>query len=359
MRYAVIMAGGAGTRLWPMSRKRLPKQLIPFIEGRSLLELAWQRLDGLLPPGQRLICAGESFRDLIMQRLPDLRGEQLLGEPEGRDTLNAIGLSAAVLCGRDPEAVFAVLTADHLIEPGDRFRETLARGFALVEEKPDRLVTFSITPTHPATSFGYIERGERLAGHDEAFRVRRFVEKPDHETAAGYLATGRYGWNSGMFIFSAKRLMALLEERHPANAAGLRAIANAWNSPERERTLAAVYPTLAKTSIDYGLIEPASTDPSCEVCTVPMNLSWRDIGSWPSYAETLEVDAHGHRANAVLEAVDSSNVVGVAADGGTIIAAVGVRDLIIVHTPDAVLVCHKDHAERVKEIVARIDESKR
>lgn len=360
MRYAMIMAGGSGTRLWPMSRRDRPKQLLPLVHGRSLLELAWQRLDNLVEPANRLICTGEQFRENVRAVISQAGEDQILGEPEGRDTLNAIGLTAVVLAQRHPDAIFAVLTADHLIEPPDAFRATLERGFRLVEDDPNRLVTFSIPPTTPATGYGYVERGEAIKGIEDAFHVKRFVEKPKtKETAQSYIDTGRFGWNSGMFIFSARRFLDLLRKWHPKNDAGLHKIGDAWNTPSAPRLLREIYPTLPKISVDYAIMEPASTDPDVEVCTVMMDLSWIDIGSWPSFGEMLDDDERKNRTNVALVAIESDGLIAVADDPATTIAAIGCEDLIIVHTKDAVLVCRRDQAERVKEIVARVDDSRR
>ena len=233
----MIMAGGAGTRLWPMSRRRQPKQLIPFIDGQCLLEVAANRLDGVVPAERRLICTGEAFREPILERLPAFSDDQLLGEPEGRDTVNAIGLTAAVLHEQDPEAVFAVLTADHLIEPQDRFRKSLQSGFKLVQDDPRRLVTFGITPTYAATGYGYVELGDEVDGFDGARQTMQFVEKPDESTAEGYLQAGNFLWNSGMFVFSAAGFMDALQSYLPEAAEGLTTIAKAWQGDDRQSTL--------------------------------------------------------------------------------------------------------------------------
>ena len=231
MRYALIIAGGSGTRLWPMSRAALPKQLIPLIGGRSLLEIAIGRLDGLVPPERCFVCAGQAHAAAIHRALPQLGPEQFLGEPCGRDTLNAVGFSAAVLARRDPEAIIGVFTADHIIEPVDQFQTIVNAGYALVEQHPEALVTFGIAPTGPATGYGYLELGEPFGG--SARRLRQFREKPDLETARQYFAAGpeKFLWNSGMFVWRADTLLECIRRYAPQNHAGLMRIADAWDTP--------------------------------------------------------------------------------------------------------------------------------
>ena len=352
----MIMAGGAGTRLWQMSRPAQPKQLIPFIDGRSLLQIAADRLEGVVPVERRLICTGRDHLGAIRQRLPEFTDDRLLGEPTGRDTLNAIGLTATILALQDPEAVFAVLTADHLITPQDEFARCMKLGFDLVEADPKRMVTFGITPTHPATGYGYVQLGDAVDGFQGAHRTVRFVEKPDEATARGYLDSGDFAWNSGMFIFSAAGFLEATASFAPEAAAGLAAIGAAWNGDDRDTVLDATYPELPRISVDYGIMEPASTSDAFDVCTVPMGVQWIDVGSWPSYGETLEADADGNRANGPVECIDSRNVLAVTEDPNHLIATIGCEDLVVVHTPDATLVFPRDRDQDVKAMAQRVAE---
>lgn len=360
MRYAMIMAGGAGTRLWPMSRKDRPKQLLPLIGGRSLLEIAASRLEGLVPSDRRLICTGEPFRGVIRASMPEFGDQQILGEPVGRDTVNAVGFTAAVLAKRDPDAVFAVLTADHLIEPADEFQRKLDEGYKLVEENPNRFVTFGITPTRPDTGYGYVERGAAIQGYDDAFEVKRFVEKPDEKTARSFLEAGTFAWNSGMFVFHAQTVVDALAQLLPESHAGLLRIQAAWGTADQQRVLNDVYPHLPKISIDYALMEPASHSGSNQkVCMVSMNVQWTDVGSWTSYGETLPRDDHGNRATGQAVHLDSREVLVVTDDPEHTIATIGCEGLIVVHTQGATLVCRADQAQHVKEIAAMVNEGLR
>jgi len=357
MRYALIIAGGSGTRLWPMSRGNLPKQLIPFISGKSLLEIAYQRLEGLVPAERRYICAGEKHARVILDAIPELTQERFLGEPTGRDTVNAVGFGATVIARHDPQAVIAVFTADHLIRPIDRFQQIITQGFEVAESHSETLVTFGIAPTQAATGYGYLELGESLG--TTARVVERFKEKPDEATAKVYFAAGpnRYLWNSGMFVWRVQTLLECLRRFEPSSAAGLARVAEAWGTAEQSAVLHEVYPTLRKVSVDFAVMEPASRDPNFRVAAVPMPLEWLDIGSWTMFAETCPRDEQDNALAAQRHVlVDSRRNLVASSDPRHVIAAIGCEDMLIVHTPDATLVCRADRAEEIKKVYGLVGE---
>jgi len=356
MRYAMIMAGGSGTRLWPMSRKARPKQLIPFLDGGTLLERSVRRIAPLIPIDRQFISTSEAFRSNILERIPAFRSDHILGEPVPRNTANAIAFVAAVLSRIDAQAVVVVLTADHLISPEVEFRAVVERGFQVVERDPGRLATFSIEPTFPATQYGYVQRLEPIESIEGAFVVERFVEKPKTEAKAQYLIdTGRCAWNSGMFVFSASGYLRAYQTFMPENHVRVQRIQRAWESASQNDVLREEYPNLTAQSVDYAIMEPASVDERFEVCTVLMDVDWLDVGSWPSFAKTLvSMDEHHNRASGRLIPFESRGITAVTEDPTHTIATIGCEGLIIVQTKDATLICRARDAEKVKTLAEEV-----
>ena len=364
----MIMAGGSGTRLWPMSRDGQPKQLIKFIhkgsgtdtKTMSLLEIAAERASKLVPADKQYICTGERYRSQIREGLPSFDDAHILGEPQPRDTVNAVAFAAAVFAKEDPDAIFSVLTADQLIEPDDVFNNAMDLGYKLVEEDPSRLVTFGIKPDHPATGYGYIEHGDPIKDtNKQAFHVARFIEKPPLEKAEAYFQSGRYDWNAGMFIFNAKTFLKLYERFMPENAKLIQQLADAWGTDQQQAVLDKIYPKLEKTSVDYGIMEPAAGEKDVSIVGVKMEITWLDVGSWPAYGETLEADSNGNKAAGVNIATlgANNNIVIGETDSDHTIALVGCDDLIVIRTDRATLVIPKSRAQDIKMLHDELPDS--
>lgn len=344
---AVIMAGGSGTRLWPLSRRGRPKQLLRIIQGRSLLRLAFERLRAFLPPESIHVIALAEHLKAIAKELPELPADNLIGEPAGRDTANAIALAAAILHHREPDTTMGVFTADHLIRPTDRFCKAIQLGFQAAEARPDDLVTFGIRPTSPHIGYGYVQRGDLV--QPGVWSVRAFKEKPAIDTARAYVDSGDYYWNSGMFVWRTGAILDQLREHLPATHAAATRLAGVWKTDAGQAEAAELYPTLDRVSIDYAVMEKAAG-----VLVVEMDLAWIDVGSWPALAAVLGTDADGNtNAAEQLARLSSRGNVFVSEDDH-LIAAIGVEDLIIVHSRDATLICRRDQAERIKELTHQL-----
>jgi mannose-1-phosphate guanylyltransferase len=315
------------------------------------------RLEGLFPRQQVYIGAGEEHRAAVLACLGSWADEQFLGEPVGRDTLSAVGFGAAILGRHDPDAVIAVFTADHLIEPVGEFQQIVAQGLELVERSPETLVTFGIAPTGPATSFGYLELGDAIEGG--ARLVRQFREKPDAARAAEFFTAGpeRYLWNSGMFVWRAVTLLNAIRRYRPLVYEGLVRIAGSWETARRNAVLQETYAGLEKISVDYAVMEPASRDSALRVAAIPMLLRWLDVGSWPMFAQTCARDEGGNWLAAQSHAlVETSNTLIASNDPQHLIATIGCENLMVIHTPDATLVCRADCAEAVKDMQRMVGE---
>jgi mannose-1-phosphate guanylyltransferase len=363
MRHAVIMAGGSGTRLWPLSRAGRPKQLLDVVAGEdsadgqksshSLLAEAFLRLEAVLPAEQIWVCTAARYADLVRRALPRLGADRLILEPVARDTANAVGLAAALVADVDPDAELAVVSADHVIRPIERFAAVLGTAYDALASRPRALVTLGITPTVPATGFGYVQRGAatELPGVAEAASFR---EKPDLATAQEYLASGEYLWNSGMFVWRAATVLEALADHLPASAEGLARIVAAPAGPAREAALAEVFPTLPKISVDYAVLEPAAAEPG-RVLVADLDVDWLDVGSWPALAHTLE-RADGNTVHGLVTSLDGAGNIVFSDDPGHLVALVGLRDHVVVHTADVTMVCPISDAERVKQLLGSVEE---
>jgi mannose-1-phosphate guanylyltransferase len=339
--YACIMAGGGGERFWPMSRAGTPKHLLKLIADRTLLEETVLRLKGIVPPANLFVLTNESQLAGVRAALPFLPAAQIVAEPARRDTAPAAALATALARARDPRAVVALLPADHFIRDQARFASQLGAAFLWARENP-ALLTLAVKPTNPDPGFGYLELGAKIPGGtkgDVFRRVKRFVEKPDVATAKRYLKTGRYAWNAGMFVWRADVFLAEAE----ASAPELAAFVRDFPAGNPKRYLRARFAGLPKLSIDYAIMEKAGT-----VATLMARFDWDDVGLWTALPAHLSPDAAGNSVRGPVVAVDATG--NIAVSNGRVIALCGVRDLVVVETPDAILVCHRDAVQSIKKL---------
>jgi len=351
--WVVVPAGGVGSRLWPLSREAHPKFLLDLTQsGRSLLQATWDRLLPLCSPSRLMIVTGNVHAQPVQTQLPDLLPANLLCEPSPKDSAAAIGLSAVVLARRDPEAVMGSFAADHMISGDEAFLTAVTE--AVNTARNDFLVTIGIAPSHPATGFGYIRLGELLGLKDapNARKVLQFKEKPDARTASQYLSTGSYSWNGGMFVVKAKFLVELLKENAPELHAGLQKIAAVWDDDKaREQAFSDIWPSLPKIAIDNAVAEPAAA--AGKVAVVKATFGWDDVGDFGSLSDLLPAESNqarilGNPSLVLLEQVAGGIVVPAA---GRLVACLGVDDLVIVDTPDALLVTTRARSQEVKRVV--------
>ena len=356
--YPVILAGGRGTRFWPLSRKRRAKQLLALDGKQTMIQQTVARLAPLAPPSRFWIITNDDLRPAVLRQLPKLPAKQIIAEPAGRNTAPAIGLAAFLLQRHDPEAVLGLFPSDHVIAQSAQYRETLTRGIEIAAAG-ENIVVLGIRPTRPETGYGYIEAG---AADKDFLHVRRFTEKPELPTARQFLEAGNYFWNSGMFLWRADTLANALREHLPNTAALLERIAAAYGTSKFANTLRKLYPQCENISIDYAVLEPRSSkgEGKSRIVCLPFDFGWNDLGSWTALHEHHAAKAKGSdrgpvsgSANFVLNA--SNNYVHAP---GKFVALVGVSNLVIVETEDALLVTTLDQSQDVGKVVKHLDEKK-
>jgi len=353
MDYAVIMAGGTGKRLWPLSREKRPKQVLRLLDGQTLLRRCFERLRPIFDIRNIIVLTNAGYADLVREDVSELLYDNVIAEPAVRDTAGAIGLVSTVLARYDPDATMAVVTADQVIEPVEVLQQALQDALTFVKGNPDDMIVFGIRPTFPSTLLGYVECGKRHSYpgcKNKIFSVERFKEKPDQKTAKTYIDTGRYFWNSGMFVWKARTILASLAKFLPDSTEPLARIRAAWDGPEQEEVLKDWFVKLPKISIDFAVMEKAQ-----RVNAIELDCRWLDVGSFAALADVISSDQN---KNVVVaghsELLDCSNSIVVTEDKGHLIACLGIENMVVAHSPDATLVCCIDQTQRLKELVELI-----
>ncbi len=354
MLHAVIMAGGAGTRFWPASRTLLPKQLLDLAGQRTMIQETFDRLDPLVPPDRVLVLTNRNLVDAVVQQLPQVPPQAILGEPCKRDTAPCVALAAALLLQRDADAVMVVLPADQVIRQQEPFRQTLALAERLVQQDDQRIVTLGIQPTYPAESFGYIERGPSLptiVGEDTpVYRVNRFREKPSADVARQYLEIGGFYWNSGIFVWKAATILQAIQQYEPQMHDHICTIAAAADSDRFDDVFDRQFAEIQGKSIDFAVLEHYEN-----VVVIPANFDWDDLGSWRSLERLYGVDQAGNTIVGAHVGIHTSGSI-VRTNDTHLVATLGMTDCIIVHTEDATLVANKNDEEAIRQLVQMIRE---
>lgn len=350
--HAVIMAGGSGTRFWPASRQEVPKQLLRMGSPRSMLQTTFDRLNGLVSSQHVLVATNSQLVDAVVSQLPDLPIEHIIGEPFKRDTAPCIGVAASLVQAADKNGMMIVMPSDHVIEPRSEFHRAICAGVRLIDQDPERIVTFGIRPTYPAESFGYIERGGALEGLGgvAAFEVQRFREKPKKELAQEFFDAGTFYWNSGIFLWSAKTVLNALKTYEPEMFAQIEKISQAIGTPHFQKVFVEEFEAIRGKSIDYAIME---RHPKVAVIEAPFQ--WDDVGSWQAMSRLIKPDDHGNAVEGPFLGIDSKNMI-VRSEPDHLVVTIGMQDVIVVHTKDATLVAPKQEEERVREVVKQLQE---
>ena len=345
--HAVILAGGSGTRLWPLSTKSFPKQFLPLPGGKSMIQETLARIAPLAPPEHSWVVTGRSMLELVHEHLPTIPSSHLLGEPMGRNSAPAIAWAAATIAHEDPQAIMATFSADHVIRNSESLRQALRLAYELAEQ--GYIVTLGIKPTAPETGFGYIRFADQISeGYQhQAHRGERFVEKPNLETAQHYLEDGHYVWNSGMFIWRVDTILSELREHLPDVMKKIETIVEARGSANESTTLDELWPTLQNISIDYGVLEKTKN-----LVVIPVEIGWNDVGNWEQYGNLFPADEQNVRSVGHHAGLGSQNII-VYNTTERQVFTIGLEDLIVIEMPDKTVICHKDQVQRVKELAEK------
>ncbi|MFH1371810.1 MAG: sugar phosphate nucleotidyltransferase [Planctomycetota bacterium] len=354
MNYAVIMAGGTGKRLWPLSRKNRPKQVLKLFQGQTLLRLCFERLSPIFDARNIIVLTNKGYSDIVRESVTGLPYNNVIAEPVVRDTAGAIGLAASILVRFDPDATMAVVTADQLIEPAKTFQQAIKDALTFVNANPDSMITFGIKPTFPSTQLGYI----KCSAHakcpkckNQIYTVDSFKEKPSEETARRYLKEGKFFWNSGMFVWKARTILSHITELLPDTVGPLKKIQSAWDSPRQQEILDDFFPRLPKISIDFAVMEKAP-----DVHAIRLDCRWLDLGSFTALADIIKSDKNNNIVVASqYELLDCKSSVLVTEDSEHLIAAVGLENMVVAHSPDVTFVCPLDKTYLIKELLEHIE----
>jgi mannose-1-phosphate guanylyltransferase len=350
MNYAVIMAGGSGKRLWPLSRRHRPKQVLRLFDGETLLRKCFERLGGIFDVRNIIVLTNADYVDTVRDDLKELSADNVIAEPAIRDTASAIGLAATILHKKDADAKMAVVTADQILEPADSFRLAMTKALSFIDANPQALLTFGIQPTFASTQLGYLKFAKTESAQD-VYAIEAFKEKPDEKTAEQYLKEGCYSWNAGLFVWRCDTILNLLKQFVPGSTEPLAKIHAAWGGPNQNQALQEWFPKLPKISIDYAVMEKAR-----QVYGIKLQCRWLDLGSFAALRDIITSD---NCSNVVVcehyQLLDSRNNIVITEEKGHLLAMIGVENMIVAHTKDATLVCPIDQADRLKELLEKIE----
>jgi len=357
MNYAVILAGGSGKRLWPLSREKRPKQVLKLLDGETLLRRCFDRLKTMFDARNIIVLTNAGYIDVVSENLTELVMDNIIAEPAVRDTAGAIGLISTVLSKYDSNATIAVVTADQIIQPDEVFQQAINDALSFVNKNPEKMVTFGVKPTFASTTLGYIKcsNAQEVPGcKNQIYSVDAFREKPDETTAKQYLEDGNYFWNSGLFVWKAKTILANLQKFLPEATEPLAKIRAAWDTPTQQEVLKEWFLKLPKISIDFAVMEKAEN-----IHAIKLDCTWLDMGSFAALADVINSDKNNNVVVAEKsELLDCKNDIIVTEDKGHLIAAIGLENVIIAHSPDATFVCPINQMHRIKELLENIKQNK-